>query len=420
MDHASLSDRLNQNCFCRRTDHDALQRVFAEASETPLLSSLMANRPGLFSELAVYLPLAAIDRMEAAAHAIEHVSELPAYRTRVLSHAPEIARFSPGPTGAFMGYDFHVVDDDPRLIEINTNAGGAFLNAALADAQRSCCTAAGLAAKAPLSGGFNAAVVRMFQAEWEKQGRVGQPGRVAIVDDDPPGQYLYPDMVLCQTALKHHGIDTVIADAGELVYDGGLLAHRGLTIDLVYNRLTDFDLDLPEHAALRAAYLAQAIVLTPNPAAHALFADKRNLASLSDPGQLRTLGATETDINVLAATVSRTAVVSDENASDLWAERRGLFFKPAGGFGSKAAYRGDKVTKTAWATILSGAYVAQDYMPPGTRHIRIEGTPTALKADIRMYRYSGETLLFAARLYQGQTTNFRTIGGGFAPVFVVD
>jgi hypothetical protein len=28
-------------------------------------------------------------------------------------------------------------------------------------------------------------------------------------------------------------------------------------------------------------------------------------------------------------------------------------------------------------------------------------------------------LLLAARLYQGQTTNFRTPGGGFAPVVVV-
>ncbi|MEJ1937171.1 hypothetical protein WDZ92_43815, partial [Nostoc sp. NIES-2111] len=28
--------------------------------------------------------------------------------------------------------------------------------------------------------------------------------------------------------------------------------------------------------------------------------------------------------------------------------------------------------------------------------------------------------LIAARLYQGQTTNMRTPGGGFAPVFVVE
>jgi hypothetical protein len=38
--------------------------------------------------------------------------------------------------------------------------------------------------------------------------------------------------------------------------------------------------------------------------------------------------------------------------------------------------------------------------------------------DIRAYVYNGEIQLLAARLYQGQTTNFRTQGGGFAPVFV--
>jgi len=41
------------------------------------------------------------------------------------------------------------------------------------------------------------------------------------------------------------------------------------------------------------------------------------------------------------------------------------------------------------------------------------------KTDIRLYTYDGQILLTAARLYQGQTTNFRTPGGGFAPVFVI-
>ena len=40
-----------------------------------------------------------------------------------------------------------------------------------------------------------------------------------------------------------------------------------------------------------------------------------------------------------------------------------------------------------------------------------------MKADIRAFVYQGSVQLFAARLYQGQTTNFRTPGGGFAPVF---
>jgi hypothetical protein len=43
--------------------------------------------------------------------------------------------------------------------------------------------------------------------------------------------------------------------------------------------------------------------------------------------------------------------------------------------------------------------------------------PLALKLDIRNYIYNGRVQLLAARLYEGQTTNFRTPGGGFAPVF---
>jgi hypothetical protein len=39
---------------------------------------------------------------------------------------------------------------------------------------------------------------------------------------------------------------------------------------------------------------------------------------------------------------------------------------------------------------------------------------------VRLYTYAGEVLLAAARIYQGQATNFRTPGGGFAPILVTD
>ena len=39
----------------------------------------------------------------------------------------------------FFGYDFYVAENSFGLIEINTNAGGAMLNAVLARAQRACC-----------------------------------------------------------------------------------------------------------------------------------------------------------------------------------------------------------------------------------------------------------------------------------------
>lgn len=51
---------------------------------------------------------------------------------------------------------------------------------------------------------------------------------------------------------------------------------------------------------------------------------------------------------------------------------------------------------------------------PGERHLNAD---QPLKIDIRNYVYDGQVQLVAARLYQGQTTNFRTPGGGFAPVY---
>jgi hypothetical protein len=66
-------------------------------------------------------------------------------------------------------------------------------------------------------------------------------------------------------------------------------------IDLVYNRLADFSLYMPSSAALREAYLENAVVVTPHPRAHVLYADKRNLALLTDPGHLTALGCSGSD-----------------------------------------------------------------------------------------------------------------------------
>ena len=110
-------------------------------------------------------------------------------------------------------------------------------------------------------------------------------------------------------------------------------------------------------------------------------------------------------------------LVTDENRDALWTERKKYFFKTVAGYGGKAAYRGDKLTKSTWAEMSERAYVAQEIVRPSERTIVIEGGRIPLKLDVRVYVYDGAPQLLAARLYQGQTTNFRTTGGGFAPVF---
>jgi len=354
---------------------------------------LLAERPHLFSAATVRIAAADYRRMAALVAAMEEVVALPAYRERVLSRAPDIARFEPRARGVFFGYDFHLTADGPRLIEINTNAGGALLAAAQA------------------GGDVDRMFADMFRAEC-----VGEPKTVAIVDEAPAAQYLYPEFLLAKALFERQGSAAVICDPADLLLCHGGLWHEDRRLDLVYNRLTDFALAAPQQAALRQAYLDGSVVVTPHPRAHALYADKRNLGLLSDERQLRECGAAREVVDVLMATIPRTEGVSRERAGELWARRRGLFFKPAGGYGSKAAYRGDKITRRVFDEVLAGDYVAQALVPPSTTSVTIDGHVTELKVDVRCYAYAGRVQLVAARLWQGQTTNFRTPGGGFARV----
>ena len=371
--------------------------------------SALTARPCLFS--AVQVPLRESDRarMAAVAVAVERVLVNPLYQAAVLG-APLPTGEAPRAAGVCMGFDFHLTADGPKLIEINTNAGGLALVADLMNAW-------GMAGDTV----FDEAVA-MFRTELAiEQGEGRAPRRIAIVDAQPETQFLAPEFHRFKTVLEQHGIAAVVADPAELVWDeaSATLRHQGEAVDLVYNRLTDFALTEPAHAALRAAWLARGAVITPHPLAHRLIADKRNLELLADPEFRRTLGLSADDEAALAGALLPIRRVRAEDAELLWTTRKQWFFKPAAGYGSKAVYRGDKMTKRVFEEVLaaSGQYVAQAFAPPAEYHVPgPEGVAVTLKYDVRNYTYRGRVLAIAARLYQGQTTNFRTPGGGFAPM----
>ena len=418
-ERASDPEHLNQTCFCITLDQGELAQALDLASGEPgLHDRIAASHPHLFSNVPVFLPAAALQAMTDTVAAIEEVAAIPAFRDTVLGWAPEIAHPDHGPQGALMGYDFHLGEDGPKLIEVNTNAGGAFLNALLARAQTRCCVGRVLVADDSLVSRFEVQVIAMFRSEWRRQRGAAPLRRIAVVDDAPTDQYLYPEFVLVQQMLARHGIDAVICDPQALTLGEAGLNFGALPIDLVYNRLVDFTLSESGHAALRDAYQTGAVVLTPNPNNHALLAHKRNLVLLSDPSALAALGVEPTQAERLRA-VPQTRLVTPQNAEELWLTRRQLFFKPVSGHGGKAVYRGDKLTKSVWTEIARADYVAQALVLPGQRMIQIDGVPTARKVDFRLYTYAAKPLLVAARIYQGQTTNFRTPGGGFAPVLIV-
>lgn len=415
----TLEAQLNRDCFCIDVDPARVWAAVEQAAAGVVpIEALRQHRTHLFSNGPVFLSQVDLAAMEEIVHAVEAAAQLPLYRDAALAWAPQIARAEFGPRGAFMGYDFHLTPGGPKLIEVNTNAGGAFLNALLAQAQIACCPEVKAIAPTDPQAHFEDAVWRMFEDEWRLQGRAGKPGVVAIVDEAPEGQYLYPEFLLAQAFFKRRGVEAVVADPRELRFRDGRLFLGDLPIDLVYNRLVDFAFGRSESAALRAAYLAGAVVVTPNPRNHALLADKRNLTLLSDAARLEALGL-EPGLRRTLAAIPQAVLVTAENADELWAERKSLFFKPAAGYAGKAVYRGDKLTRTAWATILGGGYVAQAFAAPSERRVQVDGDPQVRKMDVRLYTYEGVTILAAARLYHGQTTNFRTPGGGFAPVIVL-
>jgi len=416
---AQFAERLNLHCFCVGTDIPGLlQRMQSDLVHRGVSQPLIESHPHLFSAAPVFIAEAQLAQIRNTVQAIESVVATPQWHDAVLGNAPAIAQKPVPALGVFLGYDFHLGADGVSLIEINTNAGGAFLNTAMMQAQQACCDGVRDLLGSPVDAdGVDARLAAMFMKEWQRS-RGDQPLRlIAIVDSTPETQYLYPEFLLFKNLMSAHGIDVVIADPGDLVLQSGQLVHAQGVVDLVYNRLTDFYFTQPEHAHLRDAYAADAAVFTPHPHAHALYADKRNLILLSDVGRLAGWGVPNSTLDVLKRHVPSTVAVTVDNAASLWQDRKHWFFKPSCGFGSRGAYRGDKMTHKVFAGIEQGGYVAQRLVPPSERTARLVSGDVELKLDVRAYVYEGEVQLFAARLYQGQTTNFRTPGGGFAPVY---
>lgn len=386
----NIAETINHTCICKTLNRGLIEKHLHKEE--------LDIRPNLFSSTMMFISRDDYQEMKTLINEIENVIARPAYQAEVLKQAPVSALTNHGPLGAFMGYDFHITQEGIKLIEINTNAGGGLLNAKLAQAQHACCV------DIDFEGHAEEDFIQMFQNEWKLQKGSAPLKTIAIVDDKPEEQYLYPEFRLFEKMFRDNGIEAYIADPGELRFVNGKLLLREVRVDLVYNRLTDFYLQSDNHKVILDAYSSGEVVVTPNPHHHALYANKNNLQII------REFELSDVIQQGIPETIRMNPL--------LWEKRKDFFFKPASGYGSKASYRGDKITKKVWNEIVQADYVAQKIVPPGKRIVDVDGTGTDLKADIRAYVYQGNIQLLAARLYSGQTTNFRTAGGGFAPVFV--
>ena len=96
-------------------DSEALQRAM-QAQGAGWYDLVKERCPHLFAAAPVFISELQLQQMRAVIAAVEEVVGAPEPRS---------------PLGVFYGYDFHLNEQGAHLIEINTNAGGAFLNALL-------------------------------------------------------------------------------------------------------------------------------------------------------------------------------------------------------------------------------------------------------------------------------------------------
>ncbi|MFN9112916.1 MAG: hypothetical protein ACK5XN_22855, partial [Bacteroidota bacterium] len=303
-----IAKHLNETCACRTFEPKNLDEE---------CRALMTSNAHLFSATTVFISPNQLNAIEESVREIEGAIAQSEYQKKALSHSSAIASVDQKTLGVFMGYDFHLSDEGPKLIEINTNAGGAFLNLQLARAQEACCQEQNLFFKTHKLVDVEKLFIEMFQNEWRLSKGDRPLNTIAIVDSHPSGQYLYPEFQLFQKLFEKYGHQCIIADPSELKFEDGKLCHQEKTIDLVYNRLTDFYLD--EAAELKAAFESGSIVLTPAPHHHALYANKLNLVTLCQT----------------IKSIPLTQQVSAINQHELWEKRKNFFFKPLCGYGSK-------------------------------------------------------------------------------------
>jgi hypothetical protein len=374
-----------------------------------------------YAQTILALDLSQLAVLQRAVRLLFRTAHSEKYRQLVDTAAAAVVLHDPGSYGVFMGYDFHLTDDGPRLIEVNTNAGGALLNglhtAALCDPAQLdwlCCDP-------PRVEDVEALIASTFHAELEAaRGADAKLRTVAIADERPREQFLRSEFELCRMLLARHGVEAHVCDTAELARaaDGGIEL-RGTPIDLVYLRDTDFQLKSARTAALREAWLADRVVVTPSPREHHLLADKSRMEIFSSETTLLGLGLAADDAAFLAEVVPETRRLPDMSFEEAWNARREWVFKPAAAFGSKAVYRGDKISKRRLKEIHAELdFIAQRRVEPSTIEVETVEGPREMKFDVRAYVYRDRIFLLGARVYQGQVTNMRSPGGGFSAICV--
>ncbi|MBE9562474.1 MAG: hypothetical protein IMF12_06390, partial [Proteobacteria bacterium] len=242
-----------------------------------------------------------------------------------------------------------------------------------------------------------------------------KPSRIAIIDDEPENQFFFPEMQeFAKIFIEDLKVPTDIIDPSKLENKNNKLFYNGKQIDMIYNRHCDFYLETLPH--IKAAYLSNNVCLTPNPKIYELLADKQRMIIWSNLDMLLELGLDILTAKFIVSIVPESYLLANLAVEKIWNERKQWVFKPINKFGSRGVIVGSSLRRNRFNNLSTKDTLVQRLVKPSVTDCDEYKKP--MKTDIRVFAYRDKILGVGARLYQGQVTNFKAEGSGYAPVYV--
>lgn len=349
----------------------------------------------LYSHEEVHLTRVAYEKIERFIEEIFRYSRQESYQQ--LERPQNLKLHETSQASVLMSYDFHINSEgQPKLIEVNTNSSGFLIGSELYEAFSS-----------SEFSGRRSALKQSFIDESQFFDR--KIDQCFIVDSEPQKQKMYLEFLLYRNFLTTEiGWSTEILDI-EALSD----LHKN---SFIYNRHTDFYFKNQNSLALKELYENGLSLVSPNPKEYFLLADKNRLLDWPVESFWSNLDIRpSSEFSEILLKTYHLQTAQDE--FDVWKSRKKYFFKPLNLFGSKKTYRGSSLSRHKFnELILDQNMMIQEICQPSEI---IDKNGAKWRYDLRFYVYRDQIQFGVARIYQGQLTNFKTMGGGFARIRVL-
>ncbi len=356
----------------------------------------------LASETPVPISRFEFDSMLRFSRTVFRLKDNDAYLAQLCSSLPEAAHIQAGWPSVLMGFDFHLTDDGPKLIEINNNAGGLYIGDGRWLPQPDI---------AEMNGSLEPRLTEMFHADW---------ATIAIMDDDVTGQFMYPEMQAYAELFRKDGRKVMVVCPEDLQLGENGLSCDGIHIDAIYNRHTDFYLEGEDVAHIRRAYEQGQVAVNPHPRSYALIGDKTRMVDWWRQGLLESC-IEKSAVEQIRAVTPETHRLTDLDAEQAWGERKQWVFKPAARHGGKGVLLGKAMSRKRFEALNMAETIVQRLVPASEVEVEgADGERNRMKLDIRLFMHGEKLIALAGRVWRGQLTNFRQPGSGWIALSIGD